>query len=487
MVELADQRPGKLKDIAAVSGERAVFDRSLLQTIEWAARHYVAPLSVLLAKATPPNLPKRTERVGELPRATERPPHPIDNVVSALIAGRRRPTQAMVGIWQQLDWLAALRPLIAKGRSALIVASSAAEVSLIAEEGRQLFGGSLLEVVGESDATLTRAWEAAQAPGRLVIGTPRTAMWMITHLSLVLALEEGRRAMKERQTPTLHVREVLRRRSLVEGFANIFFGPTPSVEVLAAGSEVIRTGNRAWPLVEIVDRSEEPPGSGLVAEPTIAALRAVSSRGEKCFVFTFRKMVDQTVREINARLGMPASGPHPNDRPITVGTERDLTGLASLGLTVASNVDGMLLGAGYRTSEEALRQLARLANALAPGSGHRMMAQVMDPSLPLVETLKRGDPIPYLERVLVERGRAGVPPCVEMIAVELRDHVPETADAAIRKLQSVEVHGPLELENGNRWLLQGEPAAARLELRDLAGRWRESGATVRIDADPIDL
>ena len=117
--------------------------------------------------------------------------------------------------------------------------------------------------------------------------------------------------MKERQTPTLHVREVLRRRSLVEGFANIFFGPTPSVEVLAAGSEVIRTGNRAWPLVEIVDRSEEPPGSGLVAEPTIAALRAVSSRGEKCFVFTFRKMVDQTVREINARLACRRPGHTP--------------------------------------------------------------------------------------------------------------------------------------------------------------------------------
>ncbi len=142
---------------------------------------------------------------------------------------------------------------------------------------------------------------------------------------------------------------------------------------------------------------------------------------------------------------------------------------------------------GYRSSEETLRQLARLANALAPGSRRRMMAQVIDPKLRIVETLQRGDPIPYLERVLVERGQSGLPPATEMIAIEIRDRVPADADETIRALPAVDVVGPLELENGRRWLIQGRLTPARSHLPEIVGRWRDSGATVRIDADPIDL
>lgn len=487
IVETAEEHPGKLKDLAGISGEKGVFGLEMLQTLEWAANHYVAPLSVMLTKAAPPNLPGKVEAATRVPQHARDERHPLGQVASWAASGRRRPTRAIVGVWQRLDWLDALSPLIAAGQSGLIVAASAAEVSLIAEAAGATYGEALVSVAGEDDAGITAAWDSAQTPGRLVVGTPRTATWQIADLGLVVVLEEGRRAMKERQTPTLHVRDVIRRRSLVEGFSTVFFGPTPSVEVLATGAEVSRVGNRAWPLVEIVDRSEEPPGSGLISESVRAALRAVSGRGDRCFVFTFRKMVEPTIQEINAKLGAPVAAEHPHERLITVGTERDLAGIQDLGLTVAANVDGMLLVPGYRSSEETLRQLARLANALAPGSRHRMMAQVMDPTSMIVETLRRGDPIPYLERVLVERGRAGLPPSTEMLAIEIRDLIPEEADATVRALPSAEVVGPLALDNGKRWLVQGRLTRARSELREIVGRWRESGATVRIDADPIDL
>ena len=486
-METAEDHPGKLKDVAGVSGDASVFGVELLETLEWAANHYVAPLSVLLAKATPPNLPGTPNGDSSIPAVDGKKGHPLGEVVSWAASERRRPTQAIVGVWQRLDWLTEFAPLITAGRSALIIAASAAEVELIAETARSLYGDSLVAVAGDDDSAITAAWDSAQRPGSLVIGTPRTATWCIADLGLVVVLEEGRRAMKERQTPTLHVRDVIRRRSLLEGFTPVFFGPTPSVEVLSTGAEVSRIGNRAWPLVEIVDRSQEPPGSGLISETVRAALRAVSRRGDRCFIFTFRKMVEDTVKEINAKLGAPIAAEHPDERLITVGTERDLAGIENLGLTVAANVDGMLMVPGYRSSEEALRQLARLANALAPGSRHRMMAQVMDPTSMIVETLRRGDPIPYLERVLVERGQSGLPPATEMIAVEIRNRVPEDANETIRALPAVDVAGPLELENGRRWLMRGSLAKARSELREIVGRWRDSGATVRIDADPIDL
>jgi hypothetical protein len=102
--------------------------------------------------------------------------------------------------------------------------------------------------------------------------------------------------------------------------------------------------------------------------------------------------------------------------------------------------------------------------------------------------MRRGDPIPYLERVLVERARDGAPPATDMIALEIRGDVPGTVDDDLRQLGSRPVvMGPMSVETGKRWLLTGQLGKTRLELRELVGGWREAGATVRVDVDPIDV
>lgn len=115
------------------------------------------------------------------------------------------------------------------------------------------------------------------------------------------------------------------------------------------------------------------------------------------------------------------------------------------------------------------------------------MLQTSRPDSLLITTMRRGDPIPYLERVLVERARDGTPPASEMIAVEIRGSVPESAAADLALLEGAVVMGPLTIPEGRRWLLTGRLGAARLQLRQLVGRWRDAGATVRVDADPIDI
>ena len=47
-----------LKDVIAVSGAQPIFSAELLQTLRWAAVHYLSPLAALIPKAGPPNLPK---------------------------------------------------------------------------------------------------------------------------------------------------------------------------------------------------------------------------------------------------------------------------------------------------------------------------------------------------------------------------------------------------------------------------------------------
>jgi primosomal protein N' len=196
---------------------------------------------------------------------------------------------------------------------------------------------------------------------------------------------------------------------------------------------------------------------------------------------------DRLVAEISRAVGSKLVGLHPGEAPITVGTERDLAGMDRVSLAVAADIDGMLTGGGFRVAEDALRQLARLATMVTPGHGARLMMQTVRPDSLLVTTMRRGDPIPYLERVLVERARDGSPPSTEMIAVEIRGDVPDDAAAELVAIPGAVVLGPMAVEDGQRWLLTGKLGEARLQLRRLVGRWRDKGATVRVDADPIDV
>ena len=539
VVEIADDRQGTLKDISGLSGGAPVFDQSQLGGLLWTARHYVAPVSTFLGRATPPNLPRRIPDRVEVPEIAPRG-HPISDVVAKTARGTRTPVVAMIGNWRRLQWVSALGPAMRADKSAMVIAASSAEVSQIYEAASSVWGPLVVAVNGEDDKSDTAAWEAAQAPPRIIVGTPKTAAWHVKSLGLAVILEEGRRAMKDRQTPTVHVREVMRTRSRLEGFNLMFYGPTPSVEVLSAGAEVVHEGNRAWPLVEIVDRSGDEPGSGFLSDRTVAAIGATAKAKGRVFVFTHRRLgfasmrctkcrslrtckqcgfrlgrvdkcpkcgagtgpchqcgsdefeemgtvPERLVADINRRLGRETASVHPGAGPVTVGTERDLAGLQPVSVAVAADVDGMLMGHGYRTTEEALRQLGRLALSVRDGSGHRLMLQTNRPDSLLVTTMRRGDPIPYLERVLVERAREGSPPSSEMIAIEVRGEVPTSAGEDLAGLAGVVTMGPMPVPDGQRWLVTGALGEARLQLRKLVSRWRDTGLTVRVDADPIDI
>jgi primosomal protein N' (replication factor Y) len=541
VVEVADDRDGALKDLTSVSSQVPVFDRDLLKTLQWAATHYVAPMAVLMERAAPPNLP--VSPIPEKPAAhvaAPPPSHPLLDISRQVAAGHRRPAAVLLGRWQSFDWLDSLFPVLEAERSVMVVVATETEAHLIGDEARKR-GLEPVVAAGEVARDLTAAWTEAQGPGRLLIGSPRAAIWHVPHLALAIVLEEGRRAMKDRQTPTLHVRDILLTRSRMEGFSLVFIGPTPSLEVLAAGPEVVPLGNRAWSLVEVVDRRQDPPGSGFLAEMTVAALRAMASRGRRSFVFTHRRSGDSSMRclscrrvriceecgsrlgreaacrrcgheasscshcgatgfeemgseperlvkEIDRRLGRHVAAVHPTDLPVAVGTERDLPTLAPAALVVAVDVDGLMLGHNYRSTEEAMRILARLGNAVEKGTGRRLMVQTSLPDAPLVVALRRGDPMPFLESMLAERARLGLPPATEMLAIEIRGvEELERFDQELKALDPPALLGPAPSPQGWRWLLQGPLGPLKPRIRPLVQRWRESGATVRVDADPIDL
>ncbi len=533
-------RAGTLKDISGVSSPMPIFEEAQLRSLEWAANHYVAPVAGLLRRAAPPNLPKNRFEPVAVPSGESAKPHPLDPLVERSVDGRPSPPTAVVGNWRSRSWFDAIRPVLVSGGSVMVVAATDAEARYVGTSLTAAFGGEAVVVVTGDDAEETAAWERAQTSPVVLVGTPKVAAWRVDSLSLAVILEEGRRAMKDRQTPTIHARDFLVTRSRVERFNLVCYGPTPSVELMAQGADIVFAANRAWSLVEVVDRSSDPPGSGYLAAQTVAAIDATSRANKKVFVFTHSRAGSSAVRcadcrqmrrcpacarpageaaacrscgtdlkacsscgnntfealgtipsrlivEINHRLGRDEASEHAEDAAIRVGTERDLANLNPVDLVVVADLEGMLNRPGFRASEDALRQLGRLGSMVARGAGSRMLVQTMHPDSALVVVLRRGNPVPFMERVLVERAREAVPPAVEFLLIELRGHEVPEVGLQLDASDAVDVLGPLPIDGGVRWLVTGRVDKVRPQLRTLVRQWRDAGLTVRVDADPIDL
>jgi primosomal protein N' (replication factor Y) len=176
-------------------------------------------------------------------------------------------------------------------------------------------------------------------------------------------------------------------------------------------------------------------------------------------------------------------------RPVVVGTERDLIRVGTVDLAVAVDADGLILGTNYRAAEEALRILVRLAGTVPFGRGKRLMVQTSQPSHPVIVALRRGDPLEFLEFELAKREELGFPPAGHLIVVELRGGGSDANAVIVEAVgEDATVYGPAEDRFGSRWLVQGEDlSTVRTRLRPAVQHLRDGGASVRIDADPLDL
>ena len=539
VVDVAEREDEGLKDVRSVSGVWSCFDRPILQTLRWAATHYVAPLSVVIAKTAPPNLPRRAaaRKLPSIPPAFS----PIPDVSDAAQGGTRvRQTQILSGS----DWPDLIRRSIAGplsgGRSAVVVAPTVVEVAQLADTLGGDFGSRVVEVADQSDATITTAWSVAAAQGGLVVvGTPRVAWWPVKNLSMMVLVEDGRRGMKERQTPAVAVRSIARQRGAVEGLAVVHIGRVPTTEALSDGIDLVKLGGRLWPLVEVIDRTEEPPGGGVVTQRARAAIAGVAGRGERVFVFTHRHgyapasrcgtcralrtctecgarpdpgttcarcgaplgacqscggrrfeplgaAVGRVIEELRRVVGHDGVGGVDDSRRVTVGTERDLVGLEGVALSVAVDADGLVRGTNYRSGEDALALLARVAAAVTAGRGRRMMLQTADPRHPLYAALRRADPVGYLTHELTVRAQLSLPPVGEVIVLEVGGTDDHSALEGV--FDGVSAFGPAQLGDRWRWLIQGaDLGEVRVRLTRAVAKLRDRGARVRIDVDPRDL
>lgn len=544
VVEVGSGDAEGLKKVIGRSADVPVFDRRLLEVLRWAAVHYVAPNAALLRRAAPPNLPHGV-MVGFEPIAVGSET-PYQVVESAVHGNYHRPQYVMAGSQQYEVAIEASHRVASSGGSVLLVVPTGRELETIAQRLRPLLGRRFVAVAPDaSNREVTTAWSvAAVNAGVVVAGTHRIALWPVKSPRLAIVVEEGRRAMKDRQSPTLHAREVLQRRAAVQRFGLLYIGTLPSTNVVAAGVEILRRpGNaRAWPPVEIVDRTQEPPGSGFLATPVRQAIRRAVELGRRVFVFTnrhgyapaYRCVSCRTVRRcpacgsavgtettcercgatlggctqcgdvhfeplgageerikevLGSVFGRERVGPVGSDRSIWVGTERDVPFLIDVDVGVVLDADGLVLGTAYNAAEEGLRIMARLAGAIPFGDGRRLIVQTAQPAMAVLRALRSGDPLPFLRQELEERRKLLLPPAGDVLIVEVTPDS-ETAGSLLRSAMDdgVALLGPVVRKETARWLVQGRDLAeTKQRLRAVVQSLRDAGCKVRVDVDPMDL
>ncbi|MDJ0924582.1 MAG: hypothetical protein QNJ77_08475, partial [Acidimicrobiia bacterium] len=494
-------------------------------------------------RSAPPNLPRgRGAPVeGAIPSLVS----PAPDVSAAAASGaHRRPTCLVAGG----DYAEAVAGITARvlqaGQNVAVVAPTVQEAEQLAATLEPVFGRRVLTVSSALPAReATGLWVTANGgEGVLTIGTPEIALWPLARPALWVVIEEGRRAMKSKQTPTLQVREVVRRRALLERSASILLGPVPTVDSLAKGAAVLETPSRVWPLVEMVDRREDPPGSGILASRTVQAIRAAAKQGGRVFAFVTRRGyapafrcvrcrelrrcsecgagpdraevckrcgahlgpcvhcggqrfeplgagIGRVVDELGRYLAPQRVGPVGSDRQIIVGSERDLPYVRRSALAVAIDADSLLMAPHYRAEEDAARLLARVVLTVVRGRGHRGIIQTSQPDHRVLAMLRSGHPMDLLQRLGQDRERDRLPPAAELLAVEIVGDVDLVAqDVAGLAANDVQVHGPETGGGRTRWFLQGQSLhPTRVRMRPMVQRWRDAGVKVRVDADPIDL
>ncbi|MFV1969499.1 MAG: hypothetical protein ACC683_00690, partial [Acidimicrobiia bacterium] len=521
----------KLLPVEGLSGDIASFDPLMLESLRWASTHYVTPLSVILKRTIPPNVPKRAAASTDENVVDE--PDPDEGDRSVYRIGSPPYDEAIAST---------IRPFAGTHRTVVVIAPSVMEINGIAEALKDEYGERVIKATSSmSGAEVTRAWSRiATGAGLILVGTREIVFWPFGNVGLVVVVEDGRRVMRSPGTPTLSVREVILRRANIESFHVEFHGPVPTLEAIVHGTRVESKPGRQWPVVEVVDRSEEPPGGGLLTERAKAAIRRTTADGERSFVLVgsrgyapaFRCVAcgdirrcptcesaasrDDTCRRCGTSLGVCTNcdgarfqplgagvgrivddigrlvgddvGRVDDGRLVTVGSERDLIGIGDVGLAVAVDVDGLTMAPHYRAAEDALRLLVRLAQTVRRGAGHRCLVQTSAVNQDVVKTLANGRSAAFLESELMSRGKFGFPPIGSLIAIET-EGIHDAGTLLVEGLSgTATVLGPAPARDRLRWLIQGRDLEqARLALRPILTTLRGRGAKVRVDVDPIDL
>ncbi|MDQ1457703.1 MAG: hypothetical protein QOH28_3323, partial [Actinomycetota bacterium] len=252
---------GALLDVLAIVS--AGPPRDVIELSEWVAWRWSGPRVAVLRSASAPN---------HVPPSHRR----ADPEGAAARAVRMR----VVRQPPLLDRRAQVAALCASTGSTIVCIADAgrarALASYLSREGRAV---AVLHSF-ETDAARTDGWRRASEGDCVVVGGRIAALAPVPDLRAAIVVDDADEALQEERSPTWHARDVLFERAARAAVPFAVCSPAPTVEAIVAGggTTVIEAPpadveRASWPRVQVADRRDEPPGSGLLSETLARALR----------------------------------------------------------------------------------------------------------------------------------------------------------------------------------------------------------------------
>ena len=244
---------------------------SVVRLAEWAAWRWAGPVASFLRTSSP----ERVVRSLPSPVRTAVPPSSpgggaVELVDAALASGPR----AVMRLPPALDAVLLVEDIVHRtGPDGVLVLAPSHRRAAAIE--------SRLRDRGVPVALLPDGWDRSAAGGSVSVGT-RVAAWApIPRLRAAVVLDAHDEAYREQRAPTWSATDVVVERGRRDGAPVMLVSPCPTV-VLSEGSAVVvpprPLERRGWPVVEVVDRRDDDPRTGLFSERLRRALRDVLDR-----------------------------------------------------------------------------------------------------------------------------------------------------------------------------------------------------------------
>ncbi|HVA03329.1 MAG TPA: hypothetical protein VMU64_06215 [Acidimicrobiales bacterium] len=254
-----------LRPIAAVRGWGP--PPAVLELAQWAAWRWAGPVPTLLRTAS------SALAVRSLPAV--RPPGPPSHELDDATAGREGLGEGttVVRLGPGGDpW-----PVVMAAVTRLESARPDAGVLVLTPGLRAAHDmARRLRSQGIATALLPGDWARARAGGCVVVGARAAAFAPMPRLAAAVVLDAHDEVYHEERAPTWAAWAVVVERARRDGVPCALVTPCPTLEIMAAGTLVVgpRTvERRAWPVVEVVDRRDDDPRSGLFSERLVRVVR----------------------------------------------------------------------------------------------------------------------------------------------------------------------------------------------------------------------
>ena len=318
-----------------------------------------------------------------------------------------------------------------------------------------------------------------------MIGARGAAWAPCPDLGVAVVIDEHDEALQEERNPTWHARDVVIERARRAGVPVLLTTPCPTVAgVAAVGGRLaglpVDEERAGWPIVDIVDRSDEEPwrtsllssalirsaapaiervvcvhnttgrarilacrtcrallrctrcdaAVGLGDEGRLVCPRCGAERPAVCQVCggsgfaNLRPGVTRLREELEAAAGRPvvavtASRQRtPEPAEVYVGTEAVLHRVDRADVVAFLDFDRELLAPRYRAGEQAMALLTKAARLLGPRRrGGRLMVQTFMPHHEVIQAALLADPVRLLDAERQRRELLGLPPAAALASV----------------------------------------------------------------------